>query len=215
MYKVQERLGKLFFILSLALLFIKIGACVFEGKYEALSNPWSWIYVILPILFGVTFLIKNKITKILQVVVIGLLACGSLYTTINNPFWGLSLLIVVFLVCFTYGWFKTNYVIKYISLNICFCGIFYGLLRNSFSEALLYAIEWVLFIDGFLLIIWYTFKDWLDRMRQTDSEERHRCIEIIKEANKTSREAMEVATIAINTMERFEDSIKKGEPNGK
>ena len=172
-------------------------------------------YYIIPVIFFVSIVWVGPIMRGVQLITIGLVGIWTICTSTSFPIFGILVLIMLISLAYVYEYLQKYAFIKLLGFNLILYIIFYFTMPTHTLNVFIRSAEWLAFVDIFIYVMWIIFKDSLEQVHYMDIVEKNKCLEIIKEANKTSREAIEVANIAINTMEKFEDSIKKGEPNGK
>lgn len=120
------------------------------------------------ILFGVTFLVINRITKIMQ---IGLLFSIALYMAFSDS--SFPAFIVMFLcmsLCYVYGYYKKFLVPKIMVSIFLVFSIF--VLCPSHAHNILVALSWTGLFFTFSLMMWYIFSDTLDKAKKESSDER-------------------------------------------
>ena len=193
MKSLQARIGLVFFIFSSVLYVSKITYCLIG------SQPWTSLmdfdrilYLLYPILFFITIPWETTLAKLLQSGVVLFEALFSLKQDTQTPFFGLSMIIIAFLLIYKYG-----FVAKYPKIKISIGGICLYLLLifiplYNQKDKFLYGAEWLLFIGFFLFTVWFIFSDSIKKLEEKENATKDRYMKIIDEATSVAREAIEL-----------------------
>jgi hypothetical protein len=190
--KIQERVGILFSILSLVLLISKLIYSIINNNLNTFVIE-DFPFILYIIIFGITIFWKNKITRIVQIIVTFLTSLIALYSSIDSPFFGLVMLIFSILLYWCYGFFQNNKLIKSIIFGALLYPFFTFIYLYDDPKKYLRSFQWWLFIIVFLFLLWIIFQE------QINKEEKNNMLLV-----KKYEEKMEVL------QEQLEASIKAG-----
>jgi hypothetical protein len=189
--KVQDRIGKLFSIFSLALFIVKLSYHIFTEKpfYEffILDNI---SYLMYGIIFWISSLRSNIVSKLVQIGIIFVESILALYPESTSPFFGLMLIEVCFLLSYCYGILNKNFIIKTGLITILLYVLFVFLPLNDNNRKYLLGIEWLVFIYAFLFLVWFIFKDFIIKIEEKDFAEREKLIRLMEETRDIAHDAL-------------------------
>lgn len=157
--RIQARVGILFSLFSLVLVVSKLFFAIIHNNLQIFISNGNLIFVIYVLLFGMTIFWKSIISKLIQIGIISVEAILSLSCGVVESFFGLSMLISVILICFSYGFFNKLLIGKVISLPILFYILFIFLPLRDNDNKYLIAFQWDMFICFFIFLMWLVFKD--------------------------------------------------------
>lgn len=192
MRTVRARIGKTFCLFSLALYALKIAMCVInKHNIATLFTIDRLSFLGFAVLFGLTAIWENKISKLIQIVLVLFASIASLCASPCNPIWGIMLIIMDFLLCYIYDFFD-----KYSHLKLVFFGASVYMvfllfpLRHDINRFVI-AFEWTIFICIFIFVLWIIFKDYIEKIQTTENKDREKYLYIIEEATSVARDALD------------------------
>jgi hypothetical protein len=193
MKTLQARIGLVFFIFSSVLYVSKIMYCLIGSQpWNSLIDIDRLLYLSYPVLFFITIPWESTWSKILQSCIVLIEALFSLSQDPQTPFFGLSMIIIAFLLIYKYGFIAKNTKLK---IGIIFISLYLLLvfipLYNQ-KDKFLYGAEWLLFISFFLFTVWFIFSDSIKKLKEKESATKERYMKIIDEATSVAREAIEL-----------------------
>lgn len=196
--KLQIKIGKILSLFSIIIFVTKIISSIINNNLNTLLTIDKISYLLYALLFLISTYWINTFTKIIQILIIFIESMFSLSPGMSSSFFGLSMIIIDILLCYRYKLFNTHKYIKIVCSIVSFYLILLFIPLHHCTNNFLYAFQWTMFIIIFLSIIWFIFKDYIEKIEEEEKIVYTKLIKIIEEA-------MEVAKDAIKKLDEIKE----------
>jgi len=177
---LQMRIGKVLCLFSLVMFISRIIPSFFIPVLEL--SLINFRMVVYSILFFISFVYINKLTKVLQILVIFSESIISLNSNPNSCFFG-----------YIYGFLNRNKRIKLFLFFTIIYTIFILIPLKVDSNKYIISLKWCIFIFTFLCCLYYLFSDYINTIKNIEYLERQKLIDLILESNKIAKDAINLS----------------------
>lgn len=180
------------YIFAFSCLLMVVASLCNSILYEEAIKPRIFIFLISSVLFIAFSFMKREISYYANAVIIYLHGIYSLWFSPTQEVFGILLLVLSTSLLFAVGLFQKHWLLKIVCVSIvCYISIIIGPI-STYSNYLLKALEWTLFITGFCFIHRMLLSESIRNVCSFEVTKEKKYIEIIDEATSVAREAIDL-----------------------
>jgi len=144
------------------------------------------------ILFLISSHYKNDLSKLTQILLILASAIWTLYDGERGLFSGLSMFFVDILLAHSYGIYNKHTKLRLIASVVVLYVIFVLSPTCDNQNRFINAFAWIGFISAMCFVVWFIFKDSIEKLKDTEAKSNEKYMRVLEEAISVARDAIEL-----------------------
>lgn len=190
---MNRRIGLLFSIVFFVLWLMHIISDIMRGMFIAsIIEPFHIFCLVAFVLFLISSHYKNDLSKCTQIMLILASAIWTLYDGERGLFSGLSMFFVDILLAYSYGIYNKHTKLRLVLSVVVLYVIFVLSPTCDNQNRFINAFAWIGFISAMCFVVWFIFKDSIEKLKNTEAKSNEKYMRVLEEAISVARDAIEL-----------------------
>lgn len=188
---MNKRIGLLFSAVFCFLWLIHLISDFMRGIIlPAIIDPFHLFCMFGCILFCISSYYKSKWSCVIQILLILASAIWTLYDGERGLFSGLSMFFVDILLAYSYGVYNKHTKLRLILSVVVLYAIFVFSPTCDNQNRFINAFAWIGFISAMCFVVWFIFKDSIEKLRSDETKSNEKYMRVLEEAISVAKDAI-------------------------
>ena len=190
---MNRRMGIFFSIVFCIIWLAHVATDIARGLFPYTLIDITHIYLFSACIVSVISIYSNKIaSSIIQILIVFISGIMSLYCGERGLFYGLSMFFVAILLAYSYGIYNKHTKLRLIMSILVLYVIFVLSPTCDNQNRFINAFAWIGFISAMCFVVWFIFKDSIEKLKDTESKSNEKYMRVLEEAISVARDAIEL-----------------------